>query len=64
MCIIKAFNEIVASLLTVRAPWLNREWLIEVVLMAVLFVGSLNDAFDGVGGGERPEDKGSQEGQL
>jgi hypothetical protein len=36
--IIQTFNKIVPPLITIRAPWLYRKWLIEIVFVTALLV--------------------------
>ena len=38
VCVIKTLNKIITAFVSIRTPRLYREWLVEVVFMAVLFV--------------------------
>jgi hypothetical protein len=38
VCIVLSFNEPVTSFVGVSPPWLNREWLIEIIVMSGLLV--------------------------
>jgi hypothetical protein len=59
ICIIEAVDEIVTALISIGAPWLYREWLVEIIFVAGLFVGRLNYALHSVGGGQGPENEGA-----
>lgn len=60
MCIIQSFDEPVSALEAVATPWLDGEWLVQVVFVACLFVGLFDFSLDGIGRGKGPEDQGSQ----
>lgn len=59
ICIVEAINEIVTALISIGAPRLYREWLVEIIFVAGLFVGCLNYAFHSVGGGKGPKNEGA-----
>lgn len=62
--IILTFNQPEPSLVTIYAPRLYREWLIQVILMPRLLVRILDGSGYDVGGGQGPENEGSQKVEL
>lgn len=59
-----AFDEEVSSLVTIRAPRLDRERLVQIVFVPGLLVGLGDYGADRLGRRERPIDESSQKGKL
>ena len=59
-----AFNEEVSSLVTIRAPRLDRERLVQIVFVSGLLVGLGDYSADRLGRGEGPVDERSKKGKL
>ena len=55
MGIILTLDEPVSAFVTVPAPRLNGQWLVEVVLVPLLLIGLFQDGLNSLGGIEGPE---------
>ncbi len=64
MGIVLSFDEPISSLIAIATPRLDRKGLILVVFVACLLVGFSDEALDGFGGGQRPDDQGFEESEL
>ena len=55
MGIILALDEPVSTFVAISAPWLNGQWLVEVVLVPLLLVGLFQNSLNSLRGIEGPE---------
>lgn len=50
ICVIKSFDQVIPAPVTIGAPWLHGKWLVEVVIVSILFVVGRDYAFDNIRG--------------
>lgn len=62
--IVSALDEVVSSLVAIRAPGLDREWLVQVVFVSRLLVGLCDNGADRLGRGECPINECAKKGEL
>lgn len=62
--VVQTLDQEVPPLVSVKSPWLDRQWLVLVVVVSLLLVLVLEHARDNFGGGKGPEDEGSEQVEL
>lgn len=48
ICVIKPFDQIIPSPVAIGAPWLDRKWLVEIIIVPILLVVGYNYALDNI----------------
>lgn len=64
ICVVQALHEEVPSLVAIKSPRLNRQRLILVVIVALLFVLVLDDVGNELGRAQCPDDESAEEVEL